>query len=414
MNGGTSPKSSDAVEMIVMQLSSKEAEQQSKRERCSQIVDSINEYQDRIKRLRKEVQQTQEELQILDDDIEDLQRERNRIVGYDLDNQTQYPMNLTQTQFKDEEEVKHTTTMKEAPERDIRLQNPPQQQKVRETDVRNKGTYYRNVNDHDTDLDNPNQINLYQDSKDVDGFLSSNKSSSFENGSREKLSENGGIHVSDSMLATASNGRCDLASTSGKARSGTLEDYFDISRPKSEQQNPQGDASNASIFPSHLQQYFKHSNNNDAANNASAFHHTAHRGLHESLRGRNPGRINQDYRKQLSSDGFPWSQQLQHELMNTFNIKEFRGDQKEIINSTMSGDDVFVIMRTGGGKSLTYQLPALIEGLGKERKVTVVVSPLLSLIQDQEEQMNQFSTGTATSFTSGVGIAEQKRRWNLM
>ena len=102
--------------------------------------------------------------------------------------------------------------------------------------------------------------------------------------------------------------------------------------------------------------------------------------------------------------------------MNTFKIQDFRGDQKDIINCTMLGDDVFVIMRTGGGKSLTYQLPSLLEGrvLGQHRKISFVVSPLLALIRDQEDQMNSFSKGSATSFTSGLGTAEQTRRWNLV
>ncbi|GAX11626.1 ATP-dependent DNA helicase Q1 [Fistulifera solaris] len=107
-------------------------------------------------------------------------------------------------------------------------------------------------------------------------------------------------------------------------------------------------------------------------------------------------------------ENFPWSQQMFDVLRKQFRIPSFRDHQKEIINATLSKRDVFVLMRTGGGKSLTYQLPALLE----QHKVTFVVSPLLSLIQDQEEQMNQFQPGSAISFTSGIGSSEHAQRWH--
>ena len=101
-------------------------------------------------------------------------------------------------------------------------------------------------------------------------------------------------------------------------------------------------------------------------------------------------------------------------LHNTFKIPFFRDHQQAIIYATLGRNDVFVIMRTGGGKSLTYQLPALLEGRSPQRKVTLVISPLLSLIQDQEEQMNAFAPDSAVSFTSSIGASEHARRWGLV
>ncbi|GAB2293116.1 hypothetical protein Dimus_027328 [Dionaea muscipula] len=82
--------------------------------------------------------------------------------------------------------------------------------------------------------------------------------------------------------------------------------------------------------------------------------------------------------KKWSSRDFSWTKKLEANNKKVFGNHSFRPNQREVINATMSGYDVFVLMPTGGGKSLTYQLPALIcPG------VTLVVSPLVSLIQDQ-------------------------------
>jgi ATP-dependent DNA helicase RecQ len=74
-------------------------------------------------------------------------------------------------------------------------------------------------------------------------------------------------------------------------------------------------------------------------------------------------------------------------LKEYFGFDNFKGLQKEVILSLLDGNDVFVLMPTGGGKSLCFQLPALIlEG------VAVVISPLIALMKNQVDSMRGFST----------------------
>ncbi|KAJ1385672.1 P-loop containing nucleoside triphosphate hydrolase [Sesbania bispinosa] len=106
--------------------------------------------------------------------------------------------------------------------------------------------------------------------------------------------------------------------------------------------------------------------------------------------------------KRWSSQDFPWTRELEVNNKKVFGNHSFRPNQREVINATMSGCDVFVLMPTGGGKSLTYQLPALIcPG------ITLVISPLVSLIQDQIMHLLQANI-PATYLSANMEWAEQQ------
>ena len=83
-------------------------------------------------------------------------------------------------------------------------------------------------------------------------------------------------------------------------------------------------------------------------------------------------------------------------LERYWNFTEFRPEQEAIINAVIEGEDTFVLLPTGGGKSLCFQIPAL-----AKEGVCVVISPLIALMKDQVQQLNDKGI-KAMALTSGI------------
>lgn len=99
-------------------------------------------------------------------------------------------------------------------------------------------------------------------------------------------------------------------------------------------------------------------------------------------------------------------QDLSKELKKHFGFSQFKGQQETIISTLLNGNDVFVLMPTGGGKSLCYQLPALIsEG------TAIIVSPLIALMKNQVDAVNGLSSdeGVAHVLNSSLNKTQTKQ-----
>lgn len=95
-------------------------------------------------------------------------------------------------------------------------------------------------------------------------------------------------------------------------------------------------------------------------------------------------------------------------LKSTFGYREFRHHQAEIVDTLVNGRDTLVLMPTGGGKSLCYQIPAMLrDGVG------IVVSPLIALMQDQVEALGQLDIRAAFA-NSSMDVRAQRQVENAL
>ncbi len=78
---------------------------------------------------------------------------------------------------------------------------------------------------------------------------------------------------------------------------------------------------------------------------------------------------------------------LRGKLKEFFGYTQFRGNQEIVIKNILSGKNTFVIMPTGAGKSLCYQLPAMIQD-----GLAIIISPLIALMKNQVDQMNAYAS----------------------
>lgn len=87
-------------------------------------------------------------------------------------------------------------------------------------------------------------------------------------------------------------------------------------------------------------------------------------------------------------------------LERYWNHTEFRPEQEAIINTVIEGEDTFVLLPTGGGKSICFQIPALVK-----EGICIVISPLIALMKDQVQQLNDKSI-KAMAITSGITYSQ--------
>ncbi|XP_035281264.1 ATP-dependent DNA helicase Q1 isoform X1 [Anguilla anguilla] len=129
------------------------------------------------------------------------------------------------------------------------------------------------------------------------------------------------------------------------------------------------------------------------------------------------GSTKQDLQRYEGTD-FPWSKEVQKQLSAVFQLRKFRPLQLLSINLTMSGRDLFLVMPTGRGKSLCYQLPAVCS-----QGFTLVVAPLVSLMEDQLMYLKNVGVSAVSLNASSskehakevmAGMTQQKTPFRLL
>ena len=115
----------------------------------------------------------------------------------------------------------------------------------------------------------------------------------------------------------------------------------------------------------------------------------------------------------LSPSATPLADSALAVLQEVFGYPQFRGEQAQIVDHVVAGGDALVLMPTGGGKSLCYQVPAIVRHRAGHG-VAVVVSPLIALMHDQVGALHEVGVNAAFLNSTLEGDAARKIERDLL